>query len=327
MRNPTLHDVARAAGVSYSTADRVLNQRGGVAEKSVLRVRQAIADLGYCRDIRAANLSRGRSYRFVAYVPPGDHGFFSHLRQALLDEARTRAGERVVLDLRDLPPDGALIPECDGIAMVGAQTEGLGAMTNGLSADGVPVVAVVSDMPGRRLYVGIDNLVAGRTAARLLRIAHRGGPGRILPVVGSLALQDHRDRLTGAAEVLDGHLDLLPPVQVRDQPDRMRRMVGQALADDPAITGIYSIGAGNRGLFAVMAGMARRPFAVVHELTPHSRAALQDGLIDVVIDQKPAEEAARALDALKSIADGEDPVPATITPAIFFKDNLPEDCA
>ena len=87
MRNPTLHDVARAAGVSYSTADRVLNGRGGVAVKSVQRVRQAIEDLGYRRDITAANLSRRRSYRFAAFVPQGDHGFFSAIRRAFLAEA------------------------------------------------------------------------------------------------------------------------------------------------------------------------------------------------------------------------------------------------
>ena len=58
MRKPTLHDVARTAGVSYATADRVLNERGGVAQKSILRVRQAIEDLGYERDQHAANLSR-----------------------------------------------------------------------------------------------------------------------------------------------------------------------------------------------------------------------------------------------------------------------------
>lgn len=324
MRNPTLHDVARAAGVSYSTADRVLNQRGGVAEKSVQRVQRAIEDLGYRRDIRAANLSRRRSYRFAAYVPPGDHGFFSQLRQALSAQADLRAGERLVLDLRDTLPLSPEIGELDGIVLVGAPSDRLPALMDQVADRGVPVVALVSDIPGgRRLYVGIDNLVAGRTAARILRIAHRGMAARILPVVGSLALQDHRDRLAGAAQVLGR--DLLAPIEVQDRADRMRDRLDRALRDDPAITGIYSIGAGNRGLIAVMQGRARRPFVVLHELTPHSRAALRDDLIDVVIDQKPAEEAARALDALKALADGEEPVSVPITPAIFFKDNLPED--
>ena len=35
MHRPTLQDVARAAGLSYATVDRVLNDRGGVAQKSI----------------------------------------------------------------------------------------------------------------------------------------------------------------------------------------------------------------------------------------------------------------------------------------------------
>lgn len=317
MGNPTLHDVARAAGVSYSTADRVLNGRGGVAEKSVQRVRQAIEDLGYRRDMTAANLSRRRSYRFVACVPQGDHGFFSAIRRAFLAEAEARAGQRIAIDLCD---GSDALTGCDCVVVAGAGQERIAALTAG----DVPVVTLVSDMPGpRRAYIGIDNLVAGRTAGRLHRIAHRGRPARILPVLGSAALRDHRDRLAGIAEVM-GMDSLLPPVEVEDSPDRMHALLGRALRDDPGITGIYSIGAGNRGLIPLMRDMGnRRPFVVLHELTPQARAALQDDLIDVVIDQKPAEEVACALDVMKAIADGETPVPATITPAIFFKDNLP----
>ncbi|MCZ0960720.1 LacI family DNA-binding transcriptional regulator [Paracoccus benzoatiresistens] len=331
MSNPTLHDVARAAGVSYSTADRVLNERGGVAAKSIQRVQRAIQELGYRRDIRAANLSRRRSYRFAVFLPQGDHGFFSSLGQALLAQAEARAADRVSVTLCDPSrPDDAIREggEWDCAALVGTESEGLAQVMAELTDRGIPAITLVSDIDGsRRGYVGIDNTVAGRTAGRLLRLAHGRGAGRILPVLGSLSLRDHRERLDGAAEVLaapGSRLVLLPPVEVHDQPDRMRDRLDAALRADAGITGIYSIGAGNRGLIALMeAGGEGRPFVVLHELTPHSRAALERDLIDVVIDQKPAEEAARALDAMRAIADGEEPPAAVITPAIFFKENLP----
>jgi LacI family transcriptional regulator len=327
MGNPTLHDVARAAGVSYSTADRVLNGRGGVAVKSIERVRQAIEDLGYRRDMTAANLSRRRSYRFAACVPQGDHGFFSSIRRAFLAEAEARAGQRVTIDLFD-GPAASLPDDCDCAVVVGAGMDRLAPVMSRLAAGNVPVVALVSDIPGpRRAYIGIDNIVAGRTAGRLHRIAHRGRAARVLPVLGSAALRDHSDRLAGVAQAL-GRGALLPPIEVEDCAERMRDLLGRALRDDPQITGIYSIGAGNRGLIPLMRSLgSSRPFVVMHELTPHSRAALQDDLIDVVIDQKPAEEVASALDAMKAIADGETPPGVTITPAIFFKENLPGDPA
>lgn len=339
MRNPTLHDVARAAGVSYSTADRVLNERGKVAEKSMLRVREAMENLGYRRDIHAANLARRRSYRFRFYLPRGDHGFFSVLRKALEDEVEGRLTDRILIDLHEVPvlDAGGLIGclsqiqpgECDCVAVVGIESPALEQEISRLSAFGTPVITLISDAAAkmRAVYVGIDNVVAGRTAGRLIRLSHMGREGRILPILGRMDVRDHRERLEGVAEVAaepGARCRILPPLEVLDQPERMHDSVSRALRINPDLTAIYSIGAGNRALIRILRDMAQpRPFVVLHELTPHSRAALHEDLIDAVIDQKPAEEIARALDAMKAIADGGRPVPPRITPTIYLKDNLP----
>lgn len=343
MRIPTLHDVARAAGVSYSTADRVLNDRGKVAEKSALRVREAMETLGYRRDIRAANLARRRSYRFRFYLPQGDHGFFSVLRRAVAREVETRRAERILIEWQDVPAldDGALADrldaitpgECDCVAVLGIESQRLETAIARLTGAGTPVVTLVSDAAAdlRAVYVGIDNVVAGRTAGRLIRLSHGGRAGCVLPVLGRRNLRDHSDRLRGVTEVLaepDWRCTLLDPIEVLDQPDRMQDSLAQALRETPRITAIYSIGAGNRALIALLRGHASpRPIVVLHELTPHSREALKADLIDAVIDQKPAEEIARALDAMKTIADGGRPEPALIVPTIYLRDNLPEQTA
>ncbi|MFE6735202.1 LacI family DNA-binding transcriptional regulator [Microbacterium sp. NPDC057650] len=59
---PTLHDVARAAGVSLATASRVLNgSERKVAESYRERVEQAAAELGYTANISAQSIARGTS--------------------------------------------------------------------------------------------------------------------------------------------------------------------------------------------------------------------------------------------------------------------------
>ena len=58
MTRPTIHDVAREAGVSLSTVDRVLNERDGVRQNTKTRVQEAIDKLGFQRNLAAANLSR-----------------------------------------------------------------------------------------------------------------------------------------------------------------------------------------------------------------------------------------------------------------------------
>ena len=62
---PTVNDIARVAGVSLATVDRVLNSRPGVREVTIERVNKAIRELGYVRDQAAANLARGRTYNFL----------------------------------------------------------------------------------------------------------------------------------------------------------------------------------------------------------------------------------------------------------------------
>ena len=58
---PTLHDVARLAGVSYQTVSRVVNDSPNVSEKTRTRVRKAIDQLGYRPNKAARSLITRRS--------------------------------------------------------------------------------------------------------------------------------------------------------------------------------------------------------------------------------------------------------------------------
>src|SRR5919112_1962102 len=60
-RDPAMTDVARLAGVSHQTVSRVLNDHPNVKEQTRLRVRAAIAELGYRPNRAARTLVTGRS--------------------------------------------------------------------------------------------------------------------------------------------------------------------------------------------------------------------------------------------------------------------------
>ena len=80
---PTGHDIAKAAGVSLATVDRVLNNRPGVRKATYDKVQQAIKDIGYVRDISAANLARRKVYRFAFLLPDSPGPFVSSIRDSL----------------------------------------------------------------------------------------------------------------------------------------------------------------------------------------------------------------------------------------------------
>jgi hypothetical protein len=66
----TLLDVAQAAGVSKTTASRILDERLPSSEtEAAKRVRAVAQELGYTRDIAAASLRRGQTMTIGVIVP------------------------------------------------------------------------------------------------------------------------------------------------------------------------------------------------------------------------------------------------------------------
>lgn len=65
----TLHDVARAAGVSLITASRALSNPGVVSAATIARVREAVETTGYIPNLLAGGLKSKRSRMVAAIVP------------------------------------------------------------------------------------------------------------------------------------------------------------------------------------------------------------------------------------------------------------------
>lgn len=64
-KKTTLYDVAKRAGVSHQTVSRVIKGDGAVAEKTRLRVNEAIGALNYAPSRAARHLASGRSGRIL----------------------------------------------------------------------------------------------------------------------------------------------------------------------------------------------------------------------------------------------------------------------
>jgi LacI family transcriptional regulator len=339
---PTVHDIARSAGVSLATVDRVLNARPGVRRITREKVEEAISSLGYVRDQAAANLAKGRTYSFVFILPENDNSFMIGLREEVRHAVLRSSAERVAIRIRDVPPFDAaalvaaleivLEEKPSGVAFVAVDAPQVRAVTQRLRDAGIAMVTLVSDLPGsaRDHYAGIDNQAAGRTAASLMGRFLDGRGGRVAVLAGSMLVRDHRERLEGFLSILTEDfpkLAILPVMEARDDPALAGELVSAALARHPDIAGIYSLGAGNRGLIRALRDMPieRRPRVIAHELTSSARGALSEGLIDAVLNQDAGHEVRSALRVLKSKADGLAVIAAQerIRIDIFLKDNLP----
>jgi LacI family transcriptional regulator len=333
--------VADAAGVSLATVDRVLHARGGVHARTVARVQAVVERLGYRPDPAAARLARKRRARLAFVLPSGTNTFVDMLQKQVqavspwLGEQRASA----VVQRADVfsPEELArtlahLQGHCDAVIVMGQDHPLVRAAIDDLVEQGTVVVTLVSDVPASRRtrFVGIDNVAAGRTAATLLGRFVGPRPGPVGVVMGSRALRDHAERLFGFQQVLAAEyapLRILPAIEGHDLSQRTEPLVAELLESEPGLVGLYSIGAGNRGIRAALERSRRAGHIVwvCHELTPHARQALLNGTADAVINQDAGHEVRSACRLALAALSGERVLPdqERIRIDIFLRDNLP----
>src|SRR5438034_5254375 len=102
----TLKGIARQAGVSLATVDRVLHNRPGVRPDTVRRVKEAVARNAFQPHVAAAELARGRSRRFAFVMPSGPNPFMQQIEGYLGEmsawlSARRLTVEKVATDVFD----------------------------------------------------------------------------------------------------------------------------------------------------------------------------------------------------------------------------------
>lgn len=337
----TLEDVAREAGVSLATVDRVVNRRPGVREKTVARVEAAILKLSYRPDPVAARLARNKTFRFCFILPTGTNTFMGQLADQVRQTAEWLAVQRAFVDTLHVDvfdPDElartieTVGPRYDGVATIALDHPRVRAAIDEVVGQGVAVVTLVSDAPTstRLHYVGIDNTAAGRTAGTLMGRFLGGRAGKVAIIAGSLALRDHAERQFGFSQVLTreySNASVLAAREGRDDSDRTEQIARELLAAHPDLVGIYSAGAGNRGIGAALeaAGRASEVVWIAHELTPHTRRYLVRGVLDAVINQDAGHEARSAARVLLAHCSDE-PImrdQERIRIDIFIRDNLP----
>lgn len=178
----TLHDVARAAGVSVSTASRALASSDLVASATRDRVNAIARELGY-RPNRAASLLRaGRTATIGLLVPDLENPYFASLAKGVQARARDNEFAVLVADSDESPRREAgllaqLAQQVDGLVIASPRGVNAGEVEE-LGRPAVLINARIDDLP----WVGVDYEDAMMQSVQHLhalghrRIAYVGGP-------------------------------------------------------------------------------------------------------------------------------------------------------
>ncbi|RYG28802.1 ABC transporter substrate-binding protein, partial [bacterium] len=212
--------------------------------------------------------------------------------------------KRIVDDLISTGIDGIAISPNDPTNMVGDLDKW---------SESTLVVTQDSDAPTskRTMYVGTDNVAAGRQAGEEIKKAVPNG-GKIAIFVGKLDAQNAKERFQGIQEALKGsNLTILPPLT--DETDRVRAKanVSETLTKNPdvaCLVGLWSYN-GPMILGAVKdANKQGKVKIVCFDEEVDTLQGIEDGFIDATIVQQPYEFGYEAIKAMAAIKKGDNSV-------------------
>lgn len=290
-----IKEIALQAGVGVATVDRVINQRGSVREQTRKRVEQAIAELEKQERYSTAT---GRKLIIDLVVEAPDR-FANEIRDALEAELpslqpaifrpryhlhETMQTREVVDALRAIAQRGS-----HGVFLKARDVPEIADAIAELKRAGIPVVTIFTDIPlaGRVAYAGLDNRIAGATAAYLLTQWLRDRRGHVLITMSDERFRGEEEREISFRRGLRTRQPQLSVIDASgghglDGPTEKR--VAEALDAQTEIVAVYSMGGGNRAILKALEKRGKAPLCFIgHDLDRDNVRLLLEGKIHAIL--------------------------------------------
>ncbi len=336
-------DLARSAGVSTATVDRVLNGRSGVRPQTAQRVLKVASELGYLSEQDARTSSSAQRTMHLTFLLPGGNNRYLRMLGDYIDCADeawapfpVKCRTQFVESFNPAELAQRLLhcgQRADGVVLMALEDPLVRDAVNTLADQGVPVLTMISDLSNarRRAYVGFDNRAAGRTAGLLLgRFMGPRPSGKIAMIAGSLNYRGHEEREIGFLHLIESNFPAIHVLGLRqgqDDSERNYQQTRHLLEQHPDLAGIYSCGGGTDGIARAINEIRheQKILFIGHGLTPDTRALLIDGTLDALITQTPQAMVSNCVKIFRNIREKRDPLDRVkpVQFSIVLRENLP----
>jgi LacI family transcriptional regulator len=339
-----IKEIAKVLGVSIGTVDRALHQRPGINPMTRAKVLKMAQTMGYRPNLAARFLKSRRALRISVQLPSEIAIFFDALRDGIR-EAAMPFGPAVQIDFVSYPHLGegdgrvfsdALDQGTQGMIIAPGEPAAMKPLIRKAARRNVPVVCVATDAPGTERLTAVTACpyTNGAIVGELIsRIVH--APAKVLVVTGSLATEDHADKLEGFRSTLKiGGLDIAGIIEAHDDQKLAYGETSALLAQNPDIGGVYVSTANSPPVLQAIeeSGRAGRIAVITTDLFPSLVPLIRSGRILATIHQRPLTQGRLAFQALyQFLVEGKCPLPRIrVAPHIVMNSNLDlflEQCA
>jgi len=177
-----IKDIARLAGVSIGTVDRVIHKRGEVAEKTLLKVQKILKETNYSPNVMAQVLKSKKRFHIVSILPEPteDNSFWNKhpegmrraiaelepfpvsLTEVTFDMQSENDFQKKATSLLNLKPDGVILAPIFTSESI--------AFASKLAKQNIPLVFIDGFIENTEFlaYVGENIFSSGRVAGQLI---------------------------------------------------------------------------------------------------------------------------------------------------------------
>lgn len=178
-RNITIKDIARMAGVSAGTVDRVLHNRGKVSSENLKKINDVLEKVDYNPNLIASALSSKKKYYIAVVIPSYKKGEYWESVSLGIDAAEREFSqfgiriEKIFFDQYDsnsleIKKKEILSKNIDGVVLAVLFKKEFEELSEKLSQNEIPYVYMDFNLQGNQLaFYGTDSFFGGKLSARM----------------------------------------------------------------------------------------------------------------------------------------------------------------
>ncbi len=313
-----LKDIASLAGVSIGTVDRVLHNRGQVAENTRIKVLKIADDLKYTPNIMARALKTRKAFNLISLLPSssGENSFWSKhpegMEKAMAElEQFPVTLKQFTFDLNDEKSfiektEEVLKQNPDGMVLAPVFRKESIAFCNTLKKKKIPFVFVDNYLTETDFlaYIGEEIFSSGRVAGQLASfITPEGRDILIVNIAKNLQNMHHLNKRTeGFLSFFEdsdknNHRMVMLNIPVVEN-EIVKNSINGIFKNNPDISTVFVTGSKSFSIAEYLHSSGYHVNVIGYDLLDKNVACLKEGKIKFIIGQRAEEQTYRAIKKL-----------------------------